>query len=101
MWYHWGLGVGHLHTHQTTSHCIPDNSTGIDALDNQYTKLPDGEDNHAADVDDNMYHELDNRELFLEDCDFKGWEDVESDTTDDDNNNHEHDLEDNDGEIYE
>ena len=103
MRYHWSLDVGHLHAHQTTSSCIPDNSTGIDALDDQYTELPDGEDNHAADVDDDMYHELDNPEWSLEDRDVKGWEDVESDTVtaDDDNNNYEHDSEDDDRGIYE
>jgi len=74
---------------------------GIDALDDQYTKLPDGEDNHAADVDDDMHHKSDHPELSLEDHDFEGWEDVESDTADDDNNNHEHDLEDDDRGIYE
>jgi len=101
MQYHLGLGVGHLHIHQTTSSCIPDNSTGIDALDDQYTELPDGEDNHAVDMDNDMYHESDNPELSLEDHNFEGWEDVESNTADDDNNNHEHDLEDDDGGIYE
>jgi len=74
---------------------------GIDALDNQYTELPDGKDNHATDVDNDMYHELDNPELSLKDHDFEGWENVESDTTDDGNNNHEHDSEDDDGGIYE
>jgi len=74
---------------------------GIDALDDQYTELPDGEDNHAADVDDDMYHKSDNPELSLKDRDFEGWEDMESNTADNNNNNHEHDSEDDDGGIYE
>ena len=89
MRYHWGEGVGHLYAHQSTSLSIPNKSSehsmAIDTLDNPNTEeLPGGkEDTHAADMDDNANHESDSLEFTLKDCDFEGWEDVESDTMDD------------------
>lgn len=48
-----------------------------------------------------MYRESDNPEMGLEDRDLEGWEDVESDTSEDDNGNSDHDSEDDYGGIYE
>jgi len=93
MCYHWGKGVGHLHAHQSTSLSIPNKSSeqlmAIDTLDDPNTEeLPGGkEDTHAADTDDDANHESDSLEFTLEDCDFEGWEDVESDTMDDNAHN--------------
>jgi len=89
MRYHWGKSVSHLHAHQSTSLSIPNKSSKqsmtIDTLDNPNTEeLPGGKkDTHATDTDDDAYHKSDSLEFTLEDCDFEGWKDVESDTMDD------------------
>lgn len=104
MRYHWGLGVGHLHAHPPTSTYIPDNSRDVDASNDLFAdpELPPGEaDTHITDVDDNMYRESDNPEMGLEDRDLEGWEDVESDTSENSNGNSDHDSEDDYGGIYE
>lgn len=103
MRYHWGQGVGHLHAHQSTSHCIPDQSSeqpmAINALDDpDPEELPDGEDSDTCAADKVDDYELDNPEFALEDRDLDGWEDLESDAADDAVHNPE--SEDDDGDIY-
>ena len=90
MRYHWGQGVGHLHVHQSTSRCIPDQPPEqpivVDALDDPGTEeLPDSEglDINAADMDDDISDESNNLEFALKDHDVEDWGDVESDTADD------------------
>ena len=90
MRYHWGLGVGHLHVHQSTS---SHQSMGINAPDEPVPELPPGGgDTRISDVEDD--DESDNSEMALEDREFEGWDDVES--NDDGNNSDEQDSEDDD-----
>ena len=74
------LGVGHLYAHQMTSSCIPHKSRGIDILDNLIPEnLPDdAKDTWATDTENDTYHESDNPEMALEDCELKCWDDVKS-----------------------
>jgi hypothetical protein len=75
MRYHWGFGVGHLHAHQSISTYQP---KGIDAPHELVPELlPVGRDMKTTDVNDN--DESDNSEIGLEDGEFEGWDDVESD----------------------
>jgi hypothetical protein len=75
MRYHWGLGVGHLHAHQSTSSY---QSKGIDAPHEPVPEtLPVSRDTKTTDVNDD--DESDNSEIGLEDHEFEGWDDVESD----------------------
>ena len=58
----------------------------IDALDAPGTEeMPSGEDldTDAADMDDDIDNQSDSPEFALEDHDVEGWEDVESNTADD------------------
>ena len=101
MQYHWGQGIGHLHAHQCSSQCIPKSTVAIDALDDPGTdELPSSEAlaTNAADMDD-IDDKLDNPEFSLRDYDVEGWEDVESDTADNDGLDLE--SEDDDRAIYE
>jgi hypothetical protein len=102
MRYHWGLGVGHLHVHgsTSTSSCILDKS--IDTSDDLFADPEPlgGRDMHATDMDSSASYESDNSEMALEDRDLEGWEDVEGDTSDD-GNDIDHDSEDDYGGIYE
>lgn len=97
MRYHWGLGVGHLHAHgpiSNPSH-IPDLPRDTDASDNLSEAPPDG-DLHAADIaDDN-----DNPEMVLDEHDFEGWDDVESDASEAGNGDSGEDSGDDYGGIY-
>ena len=73
MQYHWGLGVGHLYVHQSTS-CHQ--SIVIDAPDESISEsLPSGGDMRTEDDD-----ESDDPEMTLEDREFEDWE--ESDDSD-------------------
>ena len=84
MCYHWGLGVGHFHAHQSasTSRCVSDLAEGA-----QDIQVPDMEPQealgetlaHANDRGSDMGYESDNPELSLEDRDLEGWDDIEMD----------------------
>jgi hypothetical protein len=90
MRYHWGLGVGHLHAHQTSA--APNNKPGMSqAEDVQADEPPDcipadlevpSENRVDAQLpdggDDDMY-DSDCPELGLDDRQLEGWEDVDSD----------------------
>ena len=88
MRYHWGLGVGHFHAHQSasTSSCVSDQAE--DAPDIQ---VPDIELQEALgeslvqanDRDSDMGYESENPELCLEDHDLEGWDDIEMDDIED------------------
>jgi hypothetical protein len=86
MHYHWGLGVGHFHAHQSasTSGCISDLIE-----DTHSSQVPDLELQEAfAQANDrgsDMGYESDNPELCLEDCDWEGWDDIEMDDVEDGN----------------
>jgi hypothetical protein len=83
MRYHWGLGVGHLHAHQSTSSY---QSKDIDAPHELVPEsLPVGGDTKTTDV--NNGDESDNSEIGLEDREFEGWDDVESDDSNEGGNN--------------
>ena len=91
MRYHWGLGVGHIYTHQPTS----TSSSKFQVLDNQaaefeddqYVDLEVGENSTSVqgtnhDTADDT-HELENPELGLDDHGLEDWEDVEADSSSD------------------
>jgi hypothetical protein len=95
MRYHWGLGVGHLHAHHftSTSSCIPDNNdadtqgNGSADLEPSESELgPSHESAHLNVEVDDTDHESDNSELRLDDRDLEGWQDVESNASEDDDN---------------
>ena len=84
MCYHWGLGVGHLHAHQSTSTpgCI--SNLAEDAQDGQppNTELQEAlreSPAHGNDRDSDMGYESGNPELCLEDRNFEGWDNIEMD----------------------
>jgi len=73
MRHHWGLGVGHLHVHQSVSSCIPRESTDINSLDELHVDPESGgEDTYTAEMDSD---ESDNLEMSLGDRGWEGWED--------------------------
>ena len=79
MRYHWGLGVGHLHAHQsaTTSIYIP----GEDAPDIENEEIPnEGDIQVNIETQDGMSDVFEpyNPELDLEDRELEGWEDIQS-----------------------
>ena len=93
------MGVGHLHAHQSASSCIPHGSRGIDAPDDPIPEqLPGGGDTQTADMENDAHHELDNPEMALEDREFEGWDDVESDDPNDGGNDSDQQASDNDDE---
>jgi len=52
MRHHWGLGVGHLHVHQSASSCIPRESPDIDPSDELHVDPESGgEDTYTAEMD--------------------------------------------------
>ena len=88
MRYHWGLGVGHFHAHQSalTSGCVSNPTE-----DAQEAQVPDlglrealgeslAQDN---DRDSDMGYESEKPELCLEDLDLEGWDDIEMDDEED------------------
>jgi len=89
MCYYWGLAIGHLHTHQTSS------SEPSEIEDGQYADLVPGENHvHTPDLDDaSDTCESDDSELGLNERDLEGWQDVESNTSGS-GNDEESDLED-------
>ena|ERR1700734_3197361 len=107
MRYHWGLGVGHIHVHQPTSasSCIPNHPMDVETSDNVPTDLEalavpaDRDLELEVTTAENTCHEFADPEMVLEDCDPEGWEDVESDTSEDGSNGD--DSEDDFGNIYE
>jgi hypothetical protein len=91
MHYHWELGLGHFHVHQPTStsrcaHVEPDAQDGqpLEPEDDPMTEergvniqVQDGN-SDACDSDP---------ELCLEDCEYEGWNDVESEDSEDGGDN--------------
>jgi hypothetical protein len=85
MCYHWGLGVGHFHAHQSasTSGCVSDLAEdaqdiqvpGMEPQEALGETLAQANDHGGSDIG----YELDNPELSLEDCDLEGWDDIEMD----------------------
>jgi hypothetical protein len=88
MRYHWGLGVGHLHAHRPattstripsqqmdteTSHCV---STDTEAVSSVALEV--------ATINDVSYEFVDPAEMVLGDRDPEGWDNVESDVSEDD-----------------
>ena len=88
MRYHWGLGVGHLHVHQTNpSHTANqlNQSLDINTLDDPDAEpLSGGDNTHAADMTEDM----------------EDYDDDESDAVDDDDHIQDSDSEPDDGSIY-
>jgi hypothetical protein len=88
MRYHWGLGIGHFHAHQSASTlgCVPDL-----AEDAQDIQDPDAESQEASGESlaranyrgSDAGYESDNPELCLEDRDLEGWDDIEMDDIED------------------
>ncbi|KAF8218408.1 hypothetical protein L208DRAFT_1351762 [Tricholoma matsutake] len=90
MRYHWGLGVGHFHAHQSASSlgCVSDV-----AEDAQDIQVPDVELQEASEEspaqannrgsDMGYDSESENPELCLEDRDLEGWDDIEMDDVED------------------
>ena len=69
--------------------------------DTEHTKSPGVEDAHATNTEVSADNEADNPELVLDDRDKEGWEDVESDGSDDGGENSECDSEEDDRDMYE
>jgi len=88
MCYHWGLGVGHFHAHQSASTLGCGSDPAEDAKDIQ---VPDMEPQEASgetlaqanNRGSDIGYELDNPELSLEDRDLEGWDDIEMDDVED------------------
>ena len=81
MRYPWGLGVGHVHAHQSASTSGCDSNLAEDAQDIDM-ELPETLQDSPAQANDrgsDMGYESENPELCLEDCDFKRWDDIEMD----------------------
>ncbi len=90
MRYHFGLGVGHLYAHTSTSSY---RSMSMDAQDELVPEsLPIGGDVRTTDVADDDNDELDDSEMGLEDR--EGLDDVESDNAGDGGNSHDQDSDD-------
>ena len=90
MWYHFGLGVGHVHAHMPTSSY---QSMSMDAQDEPVPELlPIGRDVRTMDVADDDNNKLDDSEMGLEDC--EGLDDVESDNSGDGGNSYDQDSDD-------
>jgi hypothetical protein len=84
MRYHWGLGVGHLHAHQHTATSAPTPEKNAPNAQPPEPEAEEGLDENSVnaqieiqDGNSEAYHS-DNPELGLEERDFEGWEDVES-----------------------
>ena len=85
MRYHWGLGVGHFHAHQSasTSGCVSDLAEdaqdiqvpGMEPQEALGETLAQANDRGGSDIG----YESDNPELSLEDRDLEGWDDIEMD----------------------
>jgi hypothetical protein len=90
MRYHWGLGVGHIHAHQSTLSASRSPDKSKDSQDDRSTDFepdePPGENANAADTahdgETDAPCESDNGELCLDDHDVGGWDDVETDSAD-------------------
>jgi hypothetical protein len=88
MRYHWGLSVGHFHAHQPASTSGRVSDLAEDAQDIQ---VPDMELQEALresleqanDRGSDVGYESDNPELCLEDRDLEGWDDIEMDDVED------------------
>lgn len=89
MRYHWGLGVGHYHTHQPTSTSHPFTYDPGDAQDDRSPNIePEGTSNrniHPRDGDDDLEYDNDDPELHLEDHHLaeEGWESAGTDSSPD------------------
>jgi hypothetical protein len=89
MRYHWGLGVGHLHAHQYAVISTP--VLEKDAQDAQppecepEERLDENSVNDQIDIQDGNSegYQSDHPELCLEERDFEGWNDVESEDSED------------------
>jgi hypothetical protein len=99
MRYHWGLGVGHLHAHQHTVISAP--VLEKDAQDAQppecepEERLDENNVNAQINIQDGNSegYQSDQPELCLEERDFEGWNDVESeDSEDEDGDRGEHEA---------
>ena len=94
MRYHWGLGLGHLYAHHsTTSTCIPDNrdadTQGDGSVDLEPFELRPSHENAHLNVEaHDTDNKSDNPELGLDDRDLEGWE---TDSSEDEGNG-KHDL---------
>jgi hypothetical protein len=91
MRYHWGLGIGHLHAHQytLTSAPIPEKNTrdvqpSECELEETLYENDVSAQVEAQDGNSEGYHS-DNPELCLEERDNEGWEDVELESSEDEN----------------
>ena len=106
MWYHWGLGIGHLHVHRltSTSPWNPDQPRDADAPDNSsaHPEDPTGDvESNATSFDNNTCDETVNPEMALDEHDLKDWEDMESDTSETGCGNGDDESEDDFEEMYE
>ena len=88
MRYHWGLGVGHFHAHQlaSTSGCasnLAEDAQDIQVPDMELQEVSVESLAQANDRASDVGYESDNPELCLEDCDSKGWDNIEMDNAED------------------
>jgi hypothetical protein len=89
MRYHWGLGFGHLHAHQPmpSPSCIPDeplSGTKDDHyVDPELCESPRDVSPGTDSAGDIIVYKSDNPELGLDDHELEGWQDVETDSSND------------------
>ena len=89
MRYHWGLGVGHFHAHQSASTlgCISNLAEDAQDIQAPDMELQEALQEFPAQANDrggsDMGYESDNPELYLEDRDLEGWDDIEMDDIED------------------
>jgi hypothetical protein len=91
MRYHWGLGIGHFHAHQSESTSGPgsvsdlaqDARDMIQVLDMDLQEAAGESLAQANDRGSDMGYESDIPELCLDDIDLEGWDDIEMDDGED------------------
>jgi hypothetical protein len=110
MRYHWGLGVGHLHAHQPIFNAgwgrdesrDSQNDQSADFEPDEQPDEPRGENAYAADTahdgDSDVPYESDNPELWLDESDVEGLDDLETDSNADEDG--ENDLDNDDIEYF-
>ena len=88
MRYHWGLGVGHFHAHQSasTSGCVSDLAEDTQDIQGPGMELQEASGESLTQANrrgSDMGYESENPELCLEDRDLEGWDDIEMDDIED------------------
>ena len=102
MHYHWGMDVGHFHTHALSSIANPilDQSMDVDTLDHAPTDTAGLIVGVEPGTDKSVDLDLRDPEMSLDECDLEGWDDMESDTSEDGHDDADYHSEDDEGWMY-